>query len=142
MRASLLLLFAVALSGCFAPPTCDPAVMSCMEAASETCAGQCMPYVSGLWSPVVIAQGAVTACPPDAPFAAVASDDPPLVACAVHEDEGACAAPGFICLPDILPPWTVCVVRDGQHVCPEPYPESVAAGGVTVCCPGEPDPPG
>lgn len=144
MRTFPLFFFVVAaaLPGCFVPPGCNPEATSCVEPAATGCDGQCMPYVGRLWSPVVIGQGEVTNCPPQAPFAALASDNPPLVACAVLGDEDACATPGFVCLPDILPPWTVCVVRDGPHACPEPYPEGITAGGVTVCCPGEPEPPG
>lgn len=126
-------------------PACFDAAPACLEAPcppmpADTCTGQCAPYVGGGWSPVLVADA--PDCPAEAPFAALSSDAPPLLACGAATLPGACSAPGYVCLPPSLPPWTVCVVRDGRHDCPEPYPDGTGAEGVTVCCPEPPEPPG
>jgi hypothetical protein len=136
-----LVMIACSLTGCLVNgATCDEE--PCLLAPpAAPCEGQCAPYIGGEWSPVIAAEGAAT-CPPEAPFATLASDAPPLVACGAPIAPGECSSPGFVCLPPTLPPWTLCVVWDGQHACPGPYPESIEADGVTVCCLAEQPPPG
>jgi hypothetical protein len=131
MRYSVLLV--ALLPSCLVPDWCEK--KPCPPPSAEgTCEGQCAPYIGVGWWPAIVAEGAAH-CPPEAPFAALASDSPPLLACGVQEATGACSSPGFVCLPSTLPPWTVCVVRDGQHACPGPYPDRRAAESeVTICC--------
>lgn len=110
----------------------------CPPVAPELCEGPCAPYVGGVWSAVLVAS-ADTVPPPCpvqvAPFETMSSAAPPVRACGVQGDDGACSAPGFVCLPPVPPPWVVCVLRDGSHVCPAPYPAAVEVdSGVTVCC--------
>lgn len=142
MRVLALAVIAAVTVGCFSGDNLcrgDPCPAGAMP---NPCEGQCAPFVGGGWSPVLVAEDGAAHCPAVAPFAALASDAPPMVACGVQEAPGACSSPGFVCLPSTLPPWTVCIVQYGEHVCPEPYPATLSADGVTVCCVVPADEPG
>lgn len=135
MRPFALLSLALVLPGCLsgggwcgADETCEP--------TPDPCEGQCVPFVGGGWSPVLVlaAEGAASVrCPEVAPFEAMSSTAPPVTACGVQEADGACSE-GYVCLP---PPgeWATCVVRDGTHDCPPPFPVLTASDSpVTICC--------
>lgn len=136
---TLAVAFALVLQGCFEKDLCDEA---CPPPAPDPCEGQCAPFVGGEWEPVLVASASTAPappCPPDvAPFETMRSTAPPVTACGVHEEDGACSSPGYVCLPSAPPPWSVCVLRDGDRGCPEPYtaPVDVDAdsGVTTVCC--------
>lgn len=144
---ALLVMIAVSAAGCFSRDTlCREE--ACPPPPLDPCEGQCAPFIGGPWSFVLVATDASTPprCPLDvAPFEAMRSTAPPVTACGVHEEDGACSSPGYACLPPAPPPWSVCVIRDGAHGCQAPYSVPVeveADAGATVCCLAPPDEPG
>lgn len=143
-RFALSVVTASLAAGCFVGDDhCRSSI--CPPLAPDPCEGPCAPYIGGEWS-AVLAASADTAPPPCpvevAPFETMSSSAPPVTACGVLAEDGACSARGFVCLPPVPPPWAVCVLRDGLHPCPDPYPARVEVdSAVTVCCvapPGEP----
>lgn len=132
MRRLIPLLFT--LPACFdLPAVCD--APPCPAAPMSSCSGQCAPFAGGPWAPVLVADA--PSCPAEAPFAALALDAPPLLACGAPTQAGDCSTPGYVCLPASSPPWSVCVVRDGAHPCPTAYPVALASGEVSICCPAD-----
>lgn len=130
-------LFAPLAIGCFSAGNyCEEG--PCPPVSPEPCEGECAPYIGGGWSHVLVAEASGAHCPVDvAPFEAMSSPAPPVTACGLQEEEGSCGARGFVCLPPAPAPWSVCVIRDGAHGCPSPYPEEVDTGAqldVTICC--------
>lgn len=130
----LALVMGFALPGCFTQgPWCDTNEAPCPSASPDPCEGQCVPFVGGGWDPVLVV-GARQTCPEEAPFEAMSATSPPLTACGVQEADGTCSSAGYVCLPS-SPAWAVCLVRDGQHVCPSAYREPFETGmAVTICC--------
>jgi hypothetical protein len=142
MRRVFVLLSALVL-GCFSygeyceSEPCPP------PPAAETCAGRCAPFIGGGWEPVLVSASTSRTrapCPSSAPFEAMSSASA-VTACGVQADEGECPS-GWICLPE-EPAWSACIVRDGAHACPEPYPDAVDVPDepITLCCPDEQNPP-
>lgn len=142
---SFAILALLVLPGCFSPPWCDPSAGPCSApVAPDPCEGECKPFIGGGWEPVLVAEAPGAHCPTEvAPFEAMSSAAPPVTACGLQEEDGDCAAPGFVCLPAAPAPWAVCVVQNGAHECPSPYSDPVEVDSdVTLCClapPGEPE---
>lgn len=126
------------LCGCFGySGVCD--LDNCPPPA-DTCEGVCVPFVGGGWSPVLVPASSTRAhCPEAAPFEAMSSTT--ITACGVREAPGTCGDQAFACLPED-PAWTACVVRDGAHDCPSPYPLAIDVPDATVslCCPRDTPP--
>jgi hypothetical protein len=62
-------------------------------------------------------------CPP----LPMATTEPPTHqtayrACGTDQIDGVCEN-NLVCIPEIVPPFRLCVVRDGEHPCPPGYPE-------------------
>lgn len=125
----LLFALGLSLSGCFAGGWCRDGLC---EPPPADCDGTCVPFVGGGWSPVLVRQFTST-CPDVAPVAAIRARS--LIACGAQVEDGACEA-GEQCLP-AEPDWTACVLRDGEHACPAPYPRPAMSPdpAVTLCCP-------
>lgn len=124
-----LVALALIQAGCFSGGWCREG--KC-EAPPTDCEGACVPFVGGGWSPVLVRESP-DHCPDVAPVAAMRGTT--LTACGVQVVDGACEV-GEQCLPD-EPEWTACVLRDGEHACPDPYPRLTPSGDatVTLCCP-------
>lgn len=139
MLRAAILLFGVAMVGCFSSNTCAEG-RPCEPVGIDVCEGTCVPWVGGGWEPVLVASSRPPRprCPEVAPFEAMSSTS--TTACGLQEAPGECSQEGFVCLPS-APPWLVCIVRDGAHDCPGTYPDALEViDGITLCCPRE-DPP-
>ena len=139
MLRRVLFVFAFGLPGCFSYDQCN--IETCPPpAAVDACDGTCVPYVGGGWAPVLIPASAARAhCPEAAPFEAMSSST--VTVCGVQSAPGECSSQAYQCLPD-APAWQACIVRDGAHPCPSPYPVDVAIpdASATLCCPREAPP--
>ena len=133
-RALMSVLGSVVVVGCFSGNTCLE--VGCKQRESEPCEGSCVPFVGGAWNLVLVSS--LPHCPEAAPFATMSSSSPPVTACGVQEEAGECGA-GYVCLP-FQPGWTACILRDGEHDCPDAYSESVEVPEVSLCCPSDEPP--